>query len=87
MTTIWKTVLEPTDIQDVDIPEGAEILCAREQYGRPCIWFRCDPNAPLKPRRIGIAGTGTPAPEKDRYLGTCSLMEGTLILHVFEETA
>jgi hypothetical protein len=83
--TIWKKVLQPTDVQDVMVPAGAEMLCAREQFEHICVWFRCDPNAPTEPRRIAIVGTGHPAPsDEDRYLGTASLQGGTLIFHVFE---
>lgn len=86
MSVIWKTVLRPTNVQDVEMPEGAEILCAREQHNQPCIWFRCDPNAPKMMRRIAICGTGHAAPDNDqgRYLGTAHLERGALILHVFE---
>lgn len=83
--TIWKTVLQVADAQDV--PLGAEILCAREQHDEICIWYRCDPTAPKAARRITICGTGHPAPsEQDStYLGSASLRGGQLIFHVFEK--
>lgn len=86
MSVIWKAVLRPIDVQDIEMPEGAEILCAREQFGQPCIWFRCDPHAPKTTRQIAISGTGNPAPSCDesRYLGTAQLGDGSLILHIFE---
>jgi hypothetical protein len=83
---IWKAVLRPIDVQDVEMPEGAEVLCAREQYGQPCIWFRCDPDAPKVTRQFAICGTGHAAPSRDesRYVGTAHLCDGSLILHIFE---
>lgn len=58
MITIWKTVLRPTDVQDVELPKGAQIICAREQLDDICIWYRCDPEAPKELRRFAIHGTG-----------------------------
>ena len=84
MQTIWKRELEAKDVQDIEIPEGAEFLCAREQFENVCVWFRCDPQAPLKARRLAVCGTGHPSPD-GRYIGTASLEKGYLIFHVFEQ--
>jgi len=83
--TIWKTVLALAEVQDIEIPAGADFLCAKEQYGLPTVWYRCDPTATKIKRRLAICGTGGPAPPKpSRYLGTVSLSEGFLQYHVFE---
>jgi hypothetical protein len=85
--TVWKQVLDIADSQELMLPAGAELLTAREQYDAPCVWFRCDPNAPKTPRTIIMAGTGhqhVPSPEQGRYVGSCSLRGGGLIFHVFE---
>lgn len=84
MPTIWKETIRPIHEQEVMLPKGAEILCAREQWEQPCIWFRCDPMAEKEPRKIAIAGTGHAAPD-GRYLGTAMLQNGALVLHVFEQ--
>lgn len=85
MRVIWKTVLRLVDVQEVQIPVGAEIICAREQFEVVCIWYRCDSSAPLGARTIAIIGTGHPCPAVDgRYLGTASLRGGQLMFHVFE---
>lgn len=85
--TVWKTVLKPTDVQEIMIPGGAEMLCAREQFEQICVWYRCDPKNALRRRVIAIVGTGNPAPDGDgRYLGSASLQGGSLIFHVFEQT-
>ena len=85
MTTIWKAELQPADVQQVMVPMGAEMLCAREQFDKICVWYRCDPSAAKEPRTIAIVGTGNPAPGAEgRYLGTASLHGGNLMFHVFE---
>lgn len=85
MSVIWKETLAFVDVQQVMLPDGAEILCAKEQFEQICIWFRCDPGAPKSPRSVAIIGTGNPAPSADgRYLGTATLAGGSLMFHVFE---
>lgn len=88
---IWKTVLQRVDVQQIEIPAGAEILLAREQIDhreqieQVCVWYRCDPSAPLETRTIVIVGTGNKKLSADgRYLGTASLRGGQLMYHVFE---
>lgn len=82
--TIWKTVLKVADVQDIDVPENAELLTARDQLEQMCVWFKCDPSNPTTKRRIAIVGTGHAAPEGARYVGTGFLHGGQLVLHVFE---
>lgn len=84
--TIWKATLQPKDIQSIMVPDGAEFLCAREQFDHICVWYRCDPQARLVERVLAIVGTGHPAPEDGRYLGTASLSGGQLMFHVFLQT-
>lgn len=86
---IWKAILKPIAVQDIEAPEGAEILCAHEQYEQICVWFRCDPNAETVCRKIAIVATGAPAPAATdgRYLGTAFLRESQLVFHVFERTS
>lgn len=86
MLTIWKTVLKPLDVQEIEVPTGADMLYAREQFGEMCVWYRCDSDAPKERRRIAICGTGhpAPAPAGGRYLGTCALEGGKLQFHIFE---
>jgi hypothetical protein len=85
MQTIWKTELALTDVQEVMLPIGSTILCAREQNERACIWYRCDPMQKTEPRKIVMVGTGhRELDEGDQYLGTAHLRGGSLVLHVFE---
>lgn len=86
---IWKQMLKPTDVQEIEVPAGARMLCAREQAEQVCVWFRCDPDPTIAKvkRTIAIVGTGHPAPEYQdaAYLGTAVLLHGALVLHVFEK--
>lgn len=82
--TIWKTALTAANVQDIEVPEDAELLTAREQNDELCIWFKCDPSRPPSKRRIAICGTGHSAPEGARYVGTGFFLGGSLVFHVFE---
>lgn len=88
---VWKTVLNPTDTQEIDLPLGAQILCAREQKNTICLWFLHDADDARQKRRvIDIIGTGNPiAPivAGGKYLGTASLHDGELVFHVFERAS
>ena len=72
------------------------ILKADIQYGEPVMWFQADTDesGKVKPKKefvIQAIGTGHDYSDvryrkifrKDNYIGTCSLMDDTLILHYF----
>ena len=83
MKVIWKSILDPQAQQAIMLPEGAEMLYAREQNEQICVWYRCDPAAPKVARFMAIVGTGHTAPD-GKYIGSVSLHGGQLIFHVFE---
>lgn len=89
MHVIWKAELAATEAQMIDVPRGAELLCAREQNEAVCVWFRCDPSEALEKRQIIVCGTGHGAPSEQsgRYLGSAHLQGGALVFHVFEKIA
>lgn len=89
MNVIWKAELKTIDVQEIEVPVGAEMLCVHEQLNRACIWYRGDPLAEKEKRLIGLVATGKPVPERDdsRYLGTVFLLGGNLVFHVFEKLA
>lgn len=80
---IWKAILEPIDRQEIDAPIGAEMLCAHEQMGRICIWFRCNPYAEIEKRTISMSRTGHYVSD-GKYIGTVFLSGGQLVSHVFD---
>lgn len=83
LKTVWKSLLRPERYQEIQVPDGAELLCAREQGNTLAVWYLCDPHAPKTMRKIEICGTGEAAPV-GRYIGTGMLFDGRLVMHVFE---
>lgn len=84
--TVWKFPIalpHITLVNVVEMPAGAEILCAREQGDSFCIWARVDPGANVEPVEIAIVGTGHPAPDDGKYIGTALFFNGSLVLHAF----
>lgn len=89
MKSIWKYRLSVTDVQAVNIPAGAKILCVQIQGGIPCLWAMVDPLERLAQRRVRIFGTGQPARDFEingiEYIGTIQMSSGSLVWHVFVE--
>ena len=83
---IYKYELEVTNVQTIDMPVGAKILCIQLQNFMPCIWALVDPDMPKERRTIEIFGTGHDVPDKGerKYIGTYQLMNGALVYHCFE---
>ena len=84
MKTIWKATLPLSPTQDISIPAGAKFLSVAGQGDALCAWFLCDSKAPQVNRQIRIVGTGHEVPHDGVYLGTALLMDGQLVLHLFE---
>lgn len=95
MKTIYKYVLEVTDFQEVEMPEGATILHVGTQpapYGKPvpreqlCLWAEVDSEKQLVPRRIRVFGTGHDMVHEHelRYIGTTDMHNHALVWHVYE---
>ena len=86
METIHKYPLKVKDVQLIEMPAHAEILCVQIQIGIPCLWAKVNPNYGTESRAIYIHGTGhTCDPRAKKYIGTFQLSGGTLVFHVFEE--
>ena len=80
---IWKFPLNLTDIQDVLLPIGAQILSVAEQNGVICLWAVVDPEAEDGTRLIEIHGTGNDfGPGNRLFLGT--VVMNAFVWHVFE---
>lgn len=86
MQKIYKYKIEVIDEQDIQIPNGAEILSVTEQYGDIVLYANVDSEADLIPYHISIRGTGHNAVGlKHKFLGTVKLVDGALMFHVFGE--
>lgn len=67
------------------LPNKAKVLCAKEQYGKVCLWAEVNPVAPLEPRHFRMYATGEPMTEENStFIDTVLLHGGGLVLHVYE---
>lgn len=86
MQKIYKYKIKVMDEQDIQIPNGAEILSVAEQYGEIVLYANVDPEADLIPYHISVRGTGHSAVGlRHKFLGTVKLADGALMFHVFGE--
>jgi len=88
---IWKFPLLDTDIQTVNMPQGAKIIALQIQYGTPALWAEVNPDAPANENRvIECFGTGQHIHcgmgVERVYLGTVQMHGGSLVLHFYERT-
>jgi len=82
---IWKFALELADYQQVEMPEGAEIISVAVQGELVCLWAIVNPARPAEYRGIQIVGTGNPIPANlQRFIGTVQIPP--FVWHVFEVT-
>lgn len=87
MKTIYKYELSPND-RPVMMLAGAEVLTAREQGDKICVWAKVDTAESMQsPRTFHVIGTGHEIPENPnlRNIGTAILQGGGLVFHVFED--
>jgi len=86
MKTIYKYAVDINDDINVDMPEGAQVLCVQVQNSLPCIWALVDDKAKLVPYSFKWRGTGHPCGgiEGDKYVGTVQLHGGALVFHLFQ---
>lgn len=85
MAQVWKWLLEMTDENTIEMPEGASVLSVQVQHEHPCLWALVRPDAPRIQRRFRIVGTGHEFdPTGLTYVGTFQLYGGELVFHLFE---
>jgi hypothetical protein len=87
MKAVYKYEVPPTDIFELDLPIGAEILSFQCQRDHPMLWALVDTLQECKiTRRFRLAGTGHSIDPKFnlQYIGTCKMAEDSLIFHLFE---
>lgn len=87
MLRIYKYDLKTTSEQTIGLPVGAKVLSAINQRGSIVLYALVDDDlaTPTAVYRVSIRGTGHLAESvKDTpFVGTVSLLNGELILHVF----
>jgi len=82
---VFKYYLKETDVQEVMMPTGAQILHVAQQAGMLCLWVLVELNNPLVERRIRIFGTGHPiSVELGPFIGTVMMSSG-LVWHIFDQ--
>lgn len=84
MAEVWKyeLVLETT----IQMPIGAKILSANEQFGDICIWALVNPTVEHEARMFEVYGTGHPivGHEDLKFIDTVMINNGKFVFHVFE---
>jgi hypothetical protein len=87
MTTVYKYLIVPNDIIELELPAGAKLLKVAEQRDRVHLWALVDTAAPPERRKFLLTGTGTiisvPA-EQLQHVDTWLMQEGRLVFHLFE---
>jgi len=84
---VWKFPLRPADVNEIEMPKGAEVLTIDTQAGYPMMWAKVDPDAEKETRHFRVAGTGHElGVGVGEYLGTFQVRgrARALIFHVFE---
>lgn len=88
MSAVWKYTLKATSSQIVEMPAGAKVLYAREQWREVCVWALVDVDAPAVQRVFWVYGTGQDIygdkPTNAKYVGSAHLHGGALVFHVFD---
>ncbi len=83
--TIWKFELTDSDEQQIEMPEGAQILSVQMQNNKPCLWALVNPDPQIKKEKriIELKGTGHAIYGTGRtFIGT--FQWGDFVGHVFE---
>lgn len=90
MLTVYKYTLLPRDVQTIELPVDARILCIVSQNDVPCIFAEVDPTKPIVQREFLTVKTGRPIPEllgMDRsYVDTAQIDGGRHVFHIYELT-
>ena len=86
MLTVYKYNIPIEDYFELDLPINSKILCFQIQNEKPTLWVLVNPYNTLYRHKFRLFGTGHPISEDYNlsYIGTCQMMEGALIWHLFE---
>jgi hypothetical protein len=77
---VWKYELQP-DLNVINMPIGAQIVRAKMQGGRPCVWALVRPHWEKVPHEVWVLGTGWDVPNGVDYV--CSFTMDWMEFHVF----
>ena len=71
----------------IEMPEGARVLSAQAQEGKPFVWALVDTEKPPRPAAFKLFGTGHDVGSLEGYafVDTIQLLGGQFILHLFVE--
>jgi hypothetical protein len=90
MKSVYKYPLPISDMVDLYLPAGAQILTLQVQRGNTCLWclVETDNLAFEQPRRFRWFGTGHAIEDAERltYVGTVLSPCESLVFHLFEVT-
>lgn len=82
--SVWKYQLEMAT-NWIELPVGAEVLCAKMQHGVLCLWAKVRDNPVKETRVFEVVGTGhTMRDGKSTYIDTVMHNQGQLVFHIFE---
>lgn len=86
MKTIWKYELEITDIQTIEMPVNAKILCVRVHKNKPHLWVLLDPDNDKTAYIFRTIDTGECIEKtfNGLYIGTYQLMNGQYVGNLFQ---
>lgn len=87
---VWKHVLKVTDVQELQVPRGAQFLPYIGQYQTITpwehyfsVWTYADPMKETCLRKFFVVGTGNPAPDPSEATYVGSVENQALVWHVF----
>lgn len=85
--SIFKYVLDPADMQEIQMPVDSQILSVSVQFDQICIWALVQPNEIKTARRIYVCPTGSEADglQRMKFLGTVLMHGGNLVFHIFTD--
>ena len=84
---IYKYEFTTSDMLELDLPVGSEVLHVDSQRDTVCLWVSLDVNEKRSEHRtFQTIGTGHPfKAESMRHLGTVKTFDDTFIWHIYEK--
>lgn len=87
MLTIHKYPLSKAPgVQLIEVPQGARLLKAANQFDKICLWYEVDTDRPKVQREILLYQTGTEidACSTGKFIDTILLDGGNYVVHLYE---